>query len=139
MARMIFFWGFENIIFFGRILKFLVQFWHPSDLRLWRIGYVIYVKKDWWISNAHCSRTCHQRKIKKLLILPSLRTIYNRTFQCETLKLIKPLTNKQCILNKWITQLNYYYVFVFISQIIRFSAVNNGIVVNTLVIKSQCM
>ena len=29
---------------FGRIMKFQVQFWHPSNLRLWRTGYVIYVK-----------------------------------------------------------------------------------------------
>ena len=50
MARIILFWCFENIIFFGRIRKFQVQFWHPSDLRLWRTGYVIYVKIDWWNS-----------------------------------------------------------------------------------------
>ena len=65
MARII--WMFWNIIFLGRIMEFQVQFWHPSDLRLWRTGYVIYVKIDWWNSNAHCSRTCLQRKINKII------------------------------------------------------------------------
>ena len=67
MARIILFWFFENINYFVRILKFQVQFWHPSDLRLWRTGYVIYVKNDWWISNAQHSRTCLQRKINKIV------------------------------------------------------------------------
>ena len=48
-------------------MEFQVQFWHPSDLRLWRTGYVIYVKIDWWNSNAHYSRTCLQRKINKII------------------------------------------------------------------------
>ena len=49
------------------IMEFQVQFWHPSDLRLWRTGYVIYVKIDWWNSNAHYSRTCLQRKFNKII------------------------------------------------------------------------
>ena len=57
---------FKTWFFSVRIMKFQVQLWHPSDLRLWRTGYVIYVKNDWWISNAHCSRTCLQRKINKI-------------------------------------------------------------------------
>ena len=43
-------------------MKFQVQFWYPSDLKLWRTGYVIYIEIDWWNPNAHCSRTCLQRK-----------------------------------------------------------------------------
>ena len=38
---------FKTWFFSVRIMKFQVQFWHPSDLRLWRTGYVIYVKIDW--------------------------------------------------------------------------------------------
>ena len=49
---------FDNINFLGRIMKSQVQFWHPSALRLWRTACVIYVKIDWWNSNAHCCWTC---------------------------------------------------------------------------------
>ena len=35
---------FNNLM--AGIMEFKVQFWHPSDLRLWRTGYVIYVKND---------------------------------------------------------------------------------------------
>ena len=38
---------FRTWFFSVRIMKFQVQLWHPSDLRLWRTGYVIYVKIDW--------------------------------------------------------------------------------------------
>ena len=38
---------FKTWFFSVRIMKFQVQLWHPSDLRLWRTGYVIYVKIDW--------------------------------------------------------------------------------------------
>ena len=38
---------FMTWFFSVRIMKFQVQLWHPSDLRLWRTGYVIYVKIDW--------------------------------------------------------------------------------------------
>ena len=84
MARIILFWCFENINFLGKIMEFKVQFWHPSDLRLWRTGCVICIKIGWWNSNVHCSWTCLWRKISKILILLPLRTIYFRTFQCET-------------------------------------------------------
>ena len=56
--RIILIWWFENINFLGRIMEFEVRFWYPSNLRLWRIGCVIYVKNDWWNSNAHCCSTC---------------------------------------------------------------------------------
>ena len=42
-----YFVGFKTWFFSVRIMKFQVQLWHPSDLRLWRTGYVIYVKIDW--------------------------------------------------------------------------------------------
>ena len=38
---------FKTWFFSVRIMKFQVQLLHPSDLRLWRTGYVIYVKSDW--------------------------------------------------------------------------------------------
>ena len=38
---------FKTWFFSVRIMKFQVQLWHPSDLRLWRTDYVIYVKIDW--------------------------------------------------------------------------------------------
>ena len=67
MAKIILFWCFENINFLGRIMEFQVQFWHPSDLRLWRTGCAIYVKIDWWNSNVQCCWTCLQRKISKII------------------------------------------------------------------------
>ena len=49
----------------SKFMEFQVKFWYPSDLRLWRNRCVIYVKIDWWNSNAHCPWTCLQRKISK--------------------------------------------------------------------------
>ena len=80
MARIILFWCFENRNFLGRNMEFQIQFWHPSDLRLWRTDSVIYVKIDWRKSNAHCYWTCLYRKISPL----SLRPNYFQTFQCKT-------------------------------------------------------
>ena len=67
MAKIILFWCFENINFLGRIMEFQVQFWHPSDLRLWRTGCAIYVQIDCWNSNVQCCWTCLQRKISKII------------------------------------------------------------------------
>ena len=52
-------------------MKCQLQFWYPSDLRLWRTGYVIYVKNDWWNSNAQCSRVCLQNKINIIIDSPT--------------------------------------------------------------------
>ena len=67
MDRIILFWCFKNINFWGRILEFRVQFWYPSDWRLWRTDCVIYVKIDWWNSNAHCFWERLHIKIKKII------------------------------------------------------------------------
>ena len=85
MAKITLFWCFENINFVGRIMELQVQFWHSSDLTLWRTGYVIYTKIDGWHSNAHCSWTGLQRKINKI-IDPSTHQnhLLFRTFQFET-------------------------------------------------------
>ena len=48
-------------------MELQVQFWHSSDLTLWRTGYVIYTKIDGWHSNAHCSWSGLQRKINKII------------------------------------------------------------------------
>ena len=48
-------------------MEFQVQFWHPSDLRLWRTSFAINVKIDWWNSNVQCCWTCLQRKISKII------------------------------------------------------------------------
>ena len=97
MARIILFWCFENINIYGRIMKFQVQFWHSSDLRLWRTGYVIYVKIDWWNSNAHCSKTCLQRKINKI-IDPSIPQshLQSHISMWDTLYLVFECSKKSC-------------------------------------------
>ena len=85
MAKIILFWCFENIIFWGRIRKIQVQFWHPSDLRLWRTGRAIYVKN--WLMKPKCPMLLNmpsKKKSAKLLILLPFRTIYFQTFQCQT-------------------------------------------------------
>ena len=79
-------WGHHHEVISGRIMKYQVQFWHPSDLRLWRTGYVIYVKIDWWKSNAHCTRTCLHRKINKI-IEPSTPQNYLQTHMMRRLLL----------------------------------------------------
>ena len=83
MARIILFWCFENSNCLGRIMKSQVQFWHPSDLRLWRTGCIFNVKIDETqipIAPEHAFK----EKSAKILILLPLRTVYFRTFQCET-------------------------------------------------------
>ena len=67
MTKIIFFGCFKNLDFWGRIMEFQVQFWHPSDLRLWRTGCAIYVQIDCWNSNVQCCWTCLQRKISKII------------------------------------------------------------------------
>ena len=65
-------------------MELQVQFWHLSDLRLWRTGCVIYEKVINETQMPIALEHAYKEKSTILLILLPLRTIQKRTFQCET-------------------------------------------------------